>query len=205
VAQYLKDDIRARIDAAALRVFAARGFDGATVAAIARQARTSTGNVYHYYRDKTTLFNAVVPDAFARRLMSMVRARVKALDGVTNVAALGAAAPFHALAEDLLAFSIENRLRVIILLRRPAGTRHASFPDNLVRLLQRLAIAHFRGLDRAAPLDGARRFALDQVYRNWAGTMTAILEQFDEEPAIRAAVAAYSRYHLAGLNHLLGG
>lgn len=205
VAQHLKDDVRARIDEAALRVFAACGFQRATVGAIARAAGTATGNLYRYYPDKTALFEAVVPDTFARGLLTRIRRRVRALEGVAEYSTLGPDAPFHAAAEELLRFSIENRLRVVILLGRSAGTRHHAFGEQLVRTLQRLAIAHFRQLRAPAPVDAARRFALDQVYQNWARTMVVILEQFADTDAILAVVDEYSRYHLAGLNALLGG
>lgn len=45
---------------AALTVFAARGFKGATIKSIAAAAGISPALVYHYYRDKDDLFRAVV-------------------------------------------------------------------------------------------------------------------------------------------------
>lgn len=205
VAQRLKDDVRARIAGAALQVFAARGFPGATMAGIARKARTATGNVYRYFPDKTALFDAVLPRSFARTLKTMIRRRVEALDGVADVTALAADAPFHAFAEELLRFSIENRLRVVVLLGRAEGTRHERFAGDLLRVLQRLASRHFRGVHPSTAITGAMRFALDHVYRSWMRTMIATLEELDDEQDLRAAVEAYSRYHLAGLNALFGG
>jgi AcrR family transcriptional regulator len=204
MAQYLKDEVRARVDRAALSVFAAKGFVGATVAEIARAAGTATGNVYHYYPDKAALFEAVVSDSFARRFMSLMRRRVRSLDGVVDVAELDAGARFHAISEELLEFCIRNRLRVIVLLGRSEATRHDGFARGLVRGLQRMAEAHFRRIDPDLSMTADRRFALDQIYRNWVAAMVEILEAFDDESRIRAAVEAYSQYHLAGLARLLG-
>jgi AcrR family transcriptional regulator len=51
---------RERILAAALREFAARGFAGARVDAIAAQARANKRMLYHYFGNKQELFRAVL-------------------------------------------------------------------------------------------------------------------------------------------------
>ena len=52
MAQVLKDHVRERIVEAATEVFAARGFGGAAMSAIAEAAGISTGNVYRYFPTK---------------------------------------------------------------------------------------------------------------------------------------------------------
>ncbi|HEY3383610.1 MAG TPA: TetR/AcrR family transcriptional regulator [Vicinamibacterales bacterium] len=202
--QYLKSDVRARIDDAALEVFAREGVERATMAAIARAAGISTGNVYHYYRNKNDLFQAVVGDTFVRQFQRLLRRRIKTLDGVPDVRTLGAGSPFHVAAEELLAFGIEHRLRVVILLGRAAGTRHAGFGSELVRTLQRLAVAHFRGLEPALAVTPALRSALERIYRHWVDTLVEILVTHQSSAAIREAVGLFSAYHLAGLEALFG-
>src|SRR5947209_16908329 len=54
---------------AARRVFAARGFEGASVDDIARRARVAKGTVYLYYPSKRALYRA----ALRRGLESLVR------------------------------------------------------------------------------------------------------------------------------------
>jgi len=51
---------RARILAAAFTEFAARGFAGARVDAIARRAGSNKRMLYHYFKDKAGLFRAVL-------------------------------------------------------------------------------------------------------------------------------------------------
>jgi len=51
---------RARILAAAFAEFAAKGFAGARVDAIARRARSNKRMLYHYFSDKKGLFQAVL-------------------------------------------------------------------------------------------------------------------------------------------------
>ena len=203
MAQVLKDEVRARILEAALEVFAATGYRSATVGEIARRARVSTGNVYRYFPDKETLFYAVVPPTFAAEWRTLLRRRIRALDGVKSVGDLPHHAPFHAASEALLGFSIANRLRVVTLLAGSAGTRYDGTQDALVSELARLATAHYRSLGQRDPLPAPARFALEQVYRHWVNTMIEILARWNDERSIREAVAAFSSYHLSGLNGLL--
>ena len=107
--QVLKDHVRERIVAAALDVFAARGFGGATVGDIAAAAEVSTGNVYRYYPTKDALFAATVPRDVADRMLALVRQRVTAADGVRDVHALPESAPWRVTSEQLLAYTIAHR------------------------------------------------------------------------------------------------
>ena len=59
--QILKDDLRLRILDAAGAIFAERGFEAARIADIAERAGTSASNVYKYVKDKTDLFDRVLP------------------------------------------------------------------------------------------------------------------------------------------------
>jgi TetR/AcrR family transcriptional regulator len=58
---------RARILAAALKEFAAQGFAGARVDAIARRAAINKRMLYHYFGDKEGLFRAVLRRKIAER------------------------------------------------------------------------------------------------------------------------------------------
>jgi AcrR family transcriptional regulator len=58
--QTVEDPLRARLIAAALRVFAAKGFDGARILDIVREAGLSTGAVYGRFQSKTDLLREAV-------------------------------------------------------------------------------------------------------------------------------------------------
>ena len=58
---------RARILSAALKEFAAKGFAGARVDAIARRAAINKRMLYHYFGDKEGLFRAVLRRKIAER------------------------------------------------------------------------------------------------------------------------------------------
>ncbi len=71
--QERKEQTRAELVAAAAKVFARRGFQGASIQEIAREAGYSTGAIYWYFQGKDDLFLAVYE--------AQAAARVRALEG----------------------------------------------------------------------------------------------------------------------------
>lgn len=53
---------RAQIQAAALRLFSRYGYHGTSIRDIAEAARASTGNVYHHFPDKESIFIALIQE-----------------------------------------------------------------------------------------------------------------------------------------------
>jgi AcrR family transcriptional regulator len=56
---------RKQILAAALKLFSRRGYHGTSIRDIAEAARASTGNVYHHFPDKESIFNALIEEYLA--------------------------------------------------------------------------------------------------------------------------------------------
>ncbi|HVJ93630.1 MAG TPA: helix-turn-helix domain-containing protein [Labilithrix sp.] len=200
--QYPKDETRDRIRTAALKEFATRGYAASSMAAIAKTAGVATGNIYTYFPNKDALFRDVVPDEFAKAVTRLLRARVKALSGVTDVRTLEPGAPYRVISEELLRFCIENRFRMVVLLAKAEGTEHARFADETVDQLVKLALLHARSIGKAPKFTRSLRFALDRIYRNFVTAMVDTLATFDDEQELRAAVAHISDYHLAGMKML---
>jgi AcrR family transcriptional regulator len=73
------DERPREICAAALEVFAERGFTAAKLDEIARRAGVSKGTLYLYFTDKADLFRAVVRDAIAPNVQA-ITAAVSAID-----------------------------------------------------------------------------------------------------------------------------
>jgi AcrR family transcriptional regulator len=71
----VREAARESILGAALRVFTRRGYYGATMADIAREARVSYGLAYHYFRSKDALFAELVRLAYEGSYGLFLRAR----------------------------------------------------------------------------------------------------------------------------------
>ena len=84
---------KTRVFDAAEKVFAERGFDGATIRDIAAEAGEPVGTIHHHGGGKEALFHRVV----ARRAETLARLRLTTLEAVTSQAD-------HRLEEILSAF-----------------------------------------------------------------------------------------------------
>ncbi len=203
--QVLKDEVRWRIAKAALRVFAAEGYEGATVAAIADQAGTAAGNIYRYHDSKEALFDAVVPERLVRRFRDLLKERLRAAGGAGDVRDLPEGHPYLTASDALMDFAVEHRLELVIVLGGRGGARWEDVPEEVVEELVAAALEHVPVFGRRAAESRVLAFDLEQVYRNFVATLVAILERFEGAREIREATAAFERYHLGGLASLVEG
>lgn len=203
MAQYLKEEVRDRIRASALAAFASEGYLDATVAGIAAAAGVSAGNVYRYFKSKDDLLAAAVPTRVVHRFRRLLSERLRGAEGTADVRDLEPEHRYWLASGELFGFVLRHRLEVIAFLGRGAGTPHEGVRDQVVAELVEAATRHSAAF--AGRVDGRETLAFDleQVYRNFVGSLVRILERFEDEAEIREAVEAYERYHLAGLAALL--
>lgn len=198
MAQYLKAEVRERILEAGLREFATHGFEGATMAGIARTARISTGNIYRYYEGKKDLLRAAVPEAWVDRFRVLLHRRVEAAAGLNGLPDPESSHPYVRAGHELLEFAIEHRLRLLILLKSTGGGPFADERRRVTAELITAALRHF-GVNTADERGPTFAFGLREIYRNYVASLVRVLETFAEPGDIRDAVATYERYHLVGL------
>lgn len=191
--QVLKDEVRARIEAAALQVFAERGWAGATMTAIADRAGVGAATTYRYHAGKQELFDALVPPELAGRFEALLDRRVRALSLAVRA---GAARGADDLGDELLRFWVDHRLAVVILLDRAEGTAYAGFGARFVERLVAATLAELRPPRRAS---GAARFVLARIFDNTRRMLAAILEAHADERALREAIEAFWSYQIPGL------
>jgi AcrR family transcriptional regulator len=123
-----RSDIRPRILTAARDRFLRDGVDGASLRAIARDARTNIGMIYYYFPTKDDLFLAVVEHVYAKLL--------------EDIAAVLAAAPdSHARLRGLYgrigAMSDDELVVVRLIVREALGQS-----DRLARIVERFRRGH---------------------------------------------------------------
>jgi AcrR family transcriptional regulator len=192
--QVLKDEVRDRILAASLEIFAAHGYERATVGAIAERAGMGAASLYRYYPSKSALFDAVVTPALARRFEALLERRVSALARQTLRAEAG-----DDLGGEMLAFWLENRLAVVILLDRAAGTPYECFGERFVEQLTRHTLAEIRAAHPGVKISAEARFVLTRVFEHTRRMLAAVLEQHPDAGSVREAVRAFWAYQIAGL------
>lgn len=203
MAQRLKEEVQLRIGAAALHVFAGQGFEQAKLAAIARDAGVSTGNLYRYYGSKEALFLDVVPRDQAARFLRLLRARVRAIPAADRWAVQ--TARHNPEAQALLRFIVEQREVVLVLLAGAAESPLAHVRGLVERYFEDMAnglAQGLRGPGRRAPRE-VPRVVLRQVFVATLDMIVAILREAKDGAAIEQAFEAFWRYQLNGLQALL--
>lgn len=187
--QVLKEEVRARILAAALAEFAGRGYPATTMSNIAARAGTGAAALYRYYENKEALFDAVVPESLARAFEALLSRRVRSL-----AAAVG---PQDETGAEMLTFWEKHRLAVVILLDRAEGTPYAHFGARFVDQLVDLTLIELKrpGLK----IDAPARFVLRRIFENTRSMLASILEAHDDPKDMRAAIETFWAYQIAGL------
>lgn len=199
--QRLKEEVRARVLAAAAEVFAEKGFTAAKLADVAERAGTSPSNIYKYVADKDALFHAIVTPTLAGRLLRLMRARVRELGGIEQWQTANAAGSERARA--FLQFLIEHRLVVLILLRGAYGTRYAHVSRLMSREMLRLASRYVTHRDGDEALTPLLRFTLETTFTRTIDTIGDILAGHRDAVTIAAAFELFWRFQLAGLQALM--
>jgi AcrR family transcriptional regulator len=194
--QTLKPELRERVLAAAEQEFAASGYAGATMAAIAARAGVSTGNLYRYFENKDALFQTIFTEEFAETFLALVDKRVRALTLASDLTALDASARADAAA--LLRFWIAHRRKVIVVLDRAEGSPFASFRARFVDALVKPTLAKLRAESGKKPSPMVERL-VRLLFENTVRAIVVILEEHESEPEITEAFAGFWSYQLAGL------
>jgi AcrR family transcriptional regulator len=194
--QVLKDDVRERILAAGLEVFAAHGYAGATMAGIASSAGLGTASLYRYYASKGELFDAVVTPALAERFEALLERRVR---GLARGVLAPSGPPADDAGEEMLRFWVEHRLAVVVLLDRAGGTAYAPFGERFVELLVSTTLTQLRAAHPGLRVDATARFVLTRIFENTRRMLAALLEQHPDERALREAIEGFWSYQIPGL------
>ena len=84
----LNPDLKSRIDAAALHLFAERGADATPMPMIAECAGVAVGSLYRYYANKDELVARLYADNYARLAQELDRAQTQAAAARDKVAAM---------------------------------------------------------------------------------------------------------------------
>lgn len=201
--QTKKDDVKKSIDNAALAVFAMKGFAGATVADIAREAGLSVGNIYRYYPSKEGLFYTVLPPDFVDEFMDQIGMKMKTADGIEldKVKEFG---PMQIRDEAAKTFFTDNRLRIVILFDRAAGTRYEGFRKELVDFTIEHAVRYLHTVSGKPPeLSPTRIRVLRFIYDNMYGAVAGILARYENRDDIAAAYDCFFDYHYQGIGKFL--
>jgi AcrR family transcriptional regulator len=188
------DDKPRRILDAAVRVFAAQGYDSSRVGDVAKEAGVAYGLVYHYYESKEAVLEAVFREAWGRLLAAVALAEETGGD---------AAEQLELVVKIVLRAWRDDPDLVRLLVREV--TRNPHIQDELDEIGQ--AFASLERMVRRGQADGTFRAELDPKLASWMlyGALEEVLTGWvlgrlpDDAAAVGAAEREVTATMVGGL------
>jgi len=195
--QVLKPEVRARILRAGLEVFAAQGYLGATMNAIAERAELGAASLYRYFPSKAELFEAAITPDLAAQFERLMEQRVRALAEQSSKAPFK---PNQDYGAEMLDFWLQHRLAVVVLLDRAQGSSYEHYGERFVALLLKSTLEQIRNAGSNVQITAAARLVLTRIFENTRTTLATILAHSDNPRVLREAIEAFWSYQIPGLH-----
>lgn len=129
--QYLKDEVRKKINEQALIEFRQKGFQGASIRSIVKNANTSIGNFYKYFKSKDDLYESLIGPVY-NKLSDYINQvdRVELNEKAESI--------FYELMEKIMEIFKENSAELTILLNKNEGSIYEKCKGNFVDFITRV-------------------------------------------------------------------
>ncbi len=198
IMQILKNTVRLQIERAALHLFAAQGYDRTTMAEIATMAGVSTGNLYRYHNTKEELLYTLIPASFVEGCLLTLQQKIDLVKGMSS-AQIAASKEFKKGNLAFLKFLLDNRQKLLILMRGCSSTKWADFRKTAQQTVIDKVIEHVASLQtRSNTLPD--HVLLTGIYENLISITVSILASGSSRKDCRKALVGLMSYHQRGLS-----
>ena len=126
--QVLKDEVRNRILEAAEDVFYEKDYSSAKLSEIAEKASVPVALIYTYFKNKEVLFDTIVESVYANFEVG--------LEKEESLESGSAAERFEKAGESYVLSLLKMRKKLIILMDKSRGTKHAKAKGELISKIQ---------------------------------------------------------------------
>lgn len=193
--QYLKDDIKNRILESALNEFRLSGYQEASMRAIARNAHVAIGNVYHYYKNKQELFNALVGSVYDKLMYSLqelykIDAKTAAGYSFSPDDTKDSFYGVGLLVDSLLDVCREDNIQLLILLEKSRGAHNAyeNAKQDLIVMLSDVLFAKMAPNLAELGKGGDHRTMTDVLAASFIEGFCIILREHENGDTVKALV-----------------
>lgn len=201
MAQYKKDDIKKKIDGAALSIFTEKGYASSSISDIAKKAQVSVGNIYRYYKSKDDIFYTIVPEDFKERLKGVLLNKISyAKDAVAGENA--ASEPFSLINGEFIGLMASNREIMLILFTGAGGTRYAALKDEVIDYLIKTVKENYSGKDNEVIFDGRNDHVVRSIYMKLIEMIMDVLKVSGTPAELKSLLNIINSYHLFGVTKL---
>lgn len=129
--QYLKEEVRNNILKEALNEFKEKGYRGASIRSIAKNANTSVGNLYKYFNNKESLYEELIGSVY-NRLMGYINqfSKVEINDKAEEI--------FYGLLDNIMDIFKNNSIELSVLLNKGEGSKYENCKNSFVEFITRI-------------------------------------------------------------------
>lgn len=200
--QYKKDEIKERIDAAALAVFADKGYKGAKISDISESAGVSVGNIYRYYKSKDDIFYANIDENFIEEAKVLLAEKISAMGERDNL--LGAKQDELSLVnEEVISFMVENRHKMIIVFGKSESTKYENAKRELIEYILQKVEEGFAEQSGVFKIESAHGFTAGIIYNNLIDMVLSILKECEDSHTVAECLRTINTYHMFGISGFL--
>lgn len=198
MAQYKKDEIKKRIDEAALYIFAEKGYEGTGISDIARKANVSVGNVYRYYKGKEEIFYSNIPESFLNQLKNSLQGKISSAKNIHNEAS----PTFLLMNEEFIDYMTLNRERILIIFKGAKGTRYEEVKDEMISYLIKTVRENYSGQNNDVIFNNENDYIIRMIYAKLIEMMMNIFMVSKDHLEIKNSLNLINAYHLFGVTEL---
>ena len=201
MAQFKKDEIKQKIDQAALEVFAKKGYKEAKIADIAEKSGLSVGNIYRYYGGKDDLFYSVLPDTFIIEVKTLLKRKIEESSS-KQIKLREIKEVMSKEDEAFFLFLFENKERILMLFRDERQT-YENIRKELIEYCIATIKACYTSRDVLEKLNEIEYyFILNCIYENLLLMLLGVLERGKSFGEVKQLVSVMNQYHLLGVSGL---
>ncbi len=199
--QTLKEEVRQGILTAAVKEFILRGYEKASMRAIAKAAGISVSNTYNYYPGKEQLFDAIMEPVYQRIRQIFKQSLQQSLGRV------GGQQNFQSFIDGIVQMILQmediHRRLLIVLAENSAGTRYEKAREEITGLLRMHLAEAIRRPDSPARIEENQAYILDIIAANYLDGLMKVLKDFRSREWAEANLKMLLTYHVGGIQALI--
>lgn len=198
--QYLKDEIRQRILAAAREEFYTQGFTDASIRVIAKNAGISSGNVYRYFPSKALIFDELVGDVYEQFIQTL--SEIEAQQTKKDLShPSDCKSCLERVDKAVLGLFASHQLEIRLLLFKSQGSAYANLKGEMLRLVQSTLLKSLPFDKMPETLANEHELAAGALAACLVESTCYVLEHSKEQTPINSLLNEIVLLHSLGLQH----
>ncbi|HEY8463654.1 MAG TPA: TetR/AcrR family transcriptional regulator [Bacillota bacterium] len=191
--QILKDEIREKIENAAIEVFLEKGFIGASMQKVAARAGVSVSNIYNYFESKEKLF-AMIVDPVNSQINQLLEKLLQYEIGKSFADRDFIAEFIRTIAIGVGMLIKKNRRQLLLVFDKSYGTKYEHIKEKLIGFLEE----HFINSLEEQPSESAA-FIMHISATNLVEGILEIVRHYRSDAWVDSSLNEFIRCHICGL------